>query len=162
MERHKTRPALELGKLIPGVILVGLGLLLIVALEGLSLWSLGLMGLGGTLIAIARLGQACVACRRSMKRREYAFSPWIAGQLREAIDQADGAAMAEIVRGPRIDHQVATRTSLILGYCDKCKRVTTVQATEINEGRRPRVIANREMVGEAMTPLAQAAADIMP
>src|SRR3569832_1955638 len=104
MERRKTRPALELGKLIPGVLLVGLAVLQVLVLKGLSLWTILFIVIGGQMLAVSQHRQACVDCRRSMKRREYAFSPWVATKLREAIEKNDAGEMAEIVRGPRIDH----------------------------------------------------------
>lgn len=162
MTRQKTQRALELGKVVAGVILLLLGVALLFVYERSSLFPLSFLSIGATLIVAARLGQACVDCRRSMSRREYAFSPWTAHQLREAIEAEDGAAMAEIVRGPRIDTKMASRTSLVLGYCERCKRVTTVQLTEVTPGRRSHVLADQELVGDHVAPLVKAAIDVMP
>ena len=161
MERHKTRRALELSKAIPGGLLVLVGFTLLV-MEWPRLVVFCVMGVGSMLVTVARMSQACVTCRRSMKRREYAFSPWIATQIREAVQSNDGAALAEIIRGPRIDNRMPTRTTLVLGYCDRCRRVTTVQTELITEGRQPRVFTDQEMVGPEVEPVAQAGIDVMP
>lgn len=161
MERHETRRATSLWRAIPGVLLFVMGFFALV-MRPSSFLGLLALALGPALVVFPQLGIACVACKRSMKRREYAFSPWIATQIREAVTERDGAALAEIIRGPRIDNRMPTRTTLVLGYCDKCRRVTTIETWLITPERRPRVITEQEMVGPEVDPVVQAGIDVMP
>lgn len=169
MERRHTHRGVSTWKLVVGIAMLGYALLhsLVIARAQWTLLSLldfrspGLFLLIGVgLIIDSQRGHACARCDRILNRREYALSPSVAGPLREAVENEDSAALAAIVRGPRIDTQVPARTTLVLHYCAKCKSVATIEAAEARGGTK--AIAERELAGKGVEPLAQAGIDVMP
>jgi hypothetical protein len=165
MERSKTRPATDLVRLVLGIVFVIGGLTYGFTVHASTLTrkiAAATVAAGFFMLVLSRLGFACVACGRALKTRKYGFAPSVEGPLRAAAAGNDVAAMAGIVRGPRIDDQTKDRTSLVVGYCDRCKRVATIEAVNIRGGRHAGEIADREVTGDGVEPLIEAAIETPP
>jgi hypothetical protein len=160
MEPQKTKPAIELPKLLGGLALIVLAIALI-AVDVMARPAFILIILGGLLALISFSGKACVDCNKKMQCKEFGFEEGKASNLSALVQAKDPSGLAEMISAGTINNKTIPRANLSLYLCAKCKQVTHATASTLRKsgGSAPAYEehAMREIVGPEVKKLIEVA-----
>jgi len=122
--------------MIAGLILVTLGVLYHFRLGGEGQLGAASFCFGLVLMGIACLGRGCNVCGKTLKYREFGFSPSRAHEVTAVVDSQDIDRVIALLASPRIGDLDKPRTALMISCCPRCQQIAELTVGELGDGFR--------------------------